>query len=158
MLNLRKCAKCKISKELSPENYNRETRDKQGFCRYCRACKRQYNIDNLDRRVASNVRCKLRDPEGYKMRAKTKRMKALYGMSLQDYQDRFSAQGEKCLICEARDSDFHVDHCHSTGEVRGILCGTCNRGLGQFKDNITILLSAVDYLNQSKGKKNVKRS
>ena len=40
----------------------------------------------------------------------------------------------------------HIDHCHTTGKVRGILCDLCNKGLGQFKDNITNLENAIVYL------------
>lgn len=45
---------------------------------------------------------------------------------------------------------FNVDHCHSTGKVRGILCSKCNIGLGMFKDNIASLETAIEYLKQSK--------
>lgn len=71
-----------------------------------------------------------------------------YGISLSFYDDLFSVQFGKCKICnlETPGKPLHVDHCHTTGKVRGLLCTTCNRGLGHFKDNITNLEKAILYL------------
>lgn len=43
----------------------------------------------------------------------------------------------------------HIDHCHTTNKVRGVLCDLCNKGLGQFKDNIESLTKAIEYLRKS---------
>ena len=57
-------------------------------------------------------------------------------------------QDGKCAICheEFNEKPFHVDHCHESGKVRGLLCHTCNVGLGSFHDNKTKLLEAINYL------------
>jgi len=47
-----------------------------------------------------------------------------------------------------RKKQLDVDHCHTTGEVRGLLCNRCNTGIGQFKDNPNILRSAARYLDK----------
>jgi Recombination endonuclease VII len=60
---------------------------------------------------------------------------------------------KRCGICgstEYNGKGWHVDHCHKTGKFRAILCGTCNVGLGQFKDNISTLKSAIKYLEKFK--------
>lgn len=54
-------------------------------------------------------------------------------------------QGGVCAIC-SRDLSLHLDHNHSTGAVRGLLCGSCNRALGQFQDDPQIVARALDYL------------
>jgi len=59
-------------------------------------------------------------------------------------------QEHKCAICLTSDVDLEkllaVDHCHTTGKVRGLLCSNCNLALGNFKDNITNLEQAIKYL------------
>jgi hypothetical protein len=56
-------------------------------------------------------------------------------------------QGKCCAICSTTD-DLNVDHCHTTQKIRGVLCGYCNRGLGNFKDSKELLESAIKYLSQ----------
>lgn len=58
-------------------------------------------------------------------------------------------QGGTCAICKKTfDENIvpNLDHCHSSGKVRGALCGDCNRGLGMFKDSLTLLQGAMEYL------------
>lgn len=75
-----------------------------------------------------------------------------YGLSEDAFTELLEAQDFRCAIC-ARPFDpeggihtIHVDHDHSTNEVRGLLCGDCNRGIGLFMDSPEHLLAAVDYL------------
>lgn len=71
-----------------------------------------------------------------------------YGISYEDYLALGRKQNWKCSICkELPVKKLEVDHCHSTGKIRGLLCGHCNRGLGQFKDSKARLLFAISYLN-----------
>jgi hypothetical protein len=64
-------------------------------------------------------------------------------------------QGEGCALCGtdspermSRGSGFVVDHCHSSGVVRGILCNPCNMMLGKAKDNTNTLQNAITYLSE----------
>lgn len=62
----------------------------------------------------------------------------------------FVAQSGKCAICKVEFGfDFHVDHDHATGRVRGLLCRDCNLGLGHFHDNLTAMRQACRYLHES---------
>jgi hypothetical protein len=73
------------------------------------------------------------------------------GVTEQQYWDMYHKQGGRCGICQARlyskrYKRFAVDHNHSTGEIRGLLCGNCNTGLGLFKDCPTALSRAIDWV------------
>lgn len=78
-----------------------------------------------------------------------------YGLTLDQFNQMLEAQGMKCAICGYSDmsnkNNFPlVDHCHSTGKVRGLLCMNCNQALGKFKDSLDNLKAAIAYLsNQS---------
>ncbi len=70
-----------------------------------------------------------------------------YGLTPEATAELLATQGGLCAICETPlDERMHVDHDHETNEVRGLLCGTCNSGLGFFKDNLALLRRAADYL------------
>jgi len=85
-------------------------------------------------------------------------LKLMYGITLTEYSEMFEEQNGMCKICKKEESTLSpqrrytrtlsVDHCHSTGKVRGLLCKCCNTGLGAFSDNIEVLTSAIKYLNQ----------
>lgn len=84
---------------------------------------------------------------------------AQYGLSLVEYGKMHDAQGGKCAICNewetARSNtgyvkNLAVDHCHTTGEVRGLLCNRCNVGIGYLNDDVVRLHSAIKYLNKEK--------
>lgn len=61
-------------------------------------------------------------------------------------------QNKTCAMCCQSYSKLHVDHCHATGAVRGLLCYNCNSGLGRLKDDVAVLQRAIDYLNNSRKK------
>lgn len=77
-----------------------------------------------------------------------------YNISLRDYERMLEEQEHLCAICRTEGwtmADHHnlklvVDHCHSTGNVRGLLCHNCNRALGLLQDSGNNLQSAIDYL------------
>jgi hypothetical protein len=77
-----------------------------------------------------------------------------YGITREWYNRTLEDQGGCCAICNSPEigrkghTHFHVDHNHYTGEVRGLLCDLCNRGLGYFKDNENLLVNAANYLEK----------
>ena len=77
-----------------------------------------------------------------------------YGLSPTEYEVLFDESAGVCSICVAPFSGTpHINHCHDTGVVRGLLCTHCNKGLGMFKDSVLNLQSAINYLNNPKRKR-----
>ncbi len=94
-----------------------------------------------------------RSPDGRSSRCKTcdnsRRYQELYGISGVEYERLFKAQGGVCAICERRPRTkaLSVDHDHLSGEVRGLLCFTCNSGILMYAQNdADRLLRAAQYL------------
>jgi len=75
-----------------------------------------------------------------------------YGITAQGYAELLFLQGGVCKICKGPGKAYGrlvVDHDHETGVVRGLLCNTCNAGLGQFKDSVELLEAALAYLKEA---------
>ena len=88
-------------------------------------------------------------PERYAEYSRKARAKE-YGLTLEEFD---SALDGPCAICGG--TATHRDHSHTTGQFRGPLCENCNRGLGMFKDNPDLLLSAAAYIVASEDNTNV---
>jgi hypothetical protein len=85
-------------------------------------------------------------------RSKEYQLKSKYGITSDDRDAMLASQEFRCAICKddapGGHGTWHVDHCHDTGAVRGLLCTRCNMGLGQFRDNTEFLSNAIAYLNE----------
>jgi len=100
-----------------------------------------------------------KDPATAKLSRKKARLKFDYGITWEQFNDMIAAQGGKCGVCgvmmgpparvEHGSAAITVDHCHKTGKVRGLLCYSCNLGLGMFNDDLTRVRAAVAYLEKS---------
>jgi hypothetical protein len=76
-----------------------------------------------------------------------------YGLTMEQVNTMSDAQHNKCAICEDKfDTNYktQIDHCHSTGKVRGLLCINCNWLIGKARDNPVILRNAANYLEKAK--------
>ena len=75
-------------------------------------------------------------------------IKSRYGITARDFNSMQTAQGGACAICRQppKRGRLHIDHCHETGKVRGLLCGPCNRMLGLAADRPAILDAGAAYL------------
>jgi hypothetical protein len=92
------------------------------------------------------------------MAKKASHYRRTYGLDLDQLREMFEAQGGLCPVClrELRPwsalgpGSNHVDHCHATGKVRGLLCPRCNRLLGCARDETDTLTRAISYLQRSR--------
>lgn len=129
---MKKCKACGADKPLGEFHSNRTRKD--GLAPDCKSCAN----------AARRARKKLRPTDPAKSRAYA--MKFNYGITPDDYECMFNEQNGLCAICKEAPPDA-IDHDHSTGKVRGLLCRHCNWGLGHFKDNQSFLESAISYLD-----------
>ena len=92
--------------------------------------------------------------ESRKISKRNSNLQRQFGITLDDYNRMSQQQNGVCAICGKPETAHNqgglrplsVDHDHKTGKVRGLLCGRCNTGLGQFQENKLFLLSAITYL------------
>lgn len=75
-----------------------------------------------------------------------------YGLSKRQYEVLVERSGGLCEICREKEAQ-HIDHCHDTGAVRGLLCQQCNHGLGNFQDRVALLNRASEYLSKKLAQK-----
>lgn len=164
------CSGCKKEKLIS--DFRKDSRRKGGFGSVCKKCAnkiisnwRKENKDKVKRwskayylknKEKLNKRCRKdyqKNKERYIERSKVARLKRLFGLTPDDYNNIFDRQRGYCAVCGIHQSELKmalaVDHSHKTGNVRGLLCGKCNRALGLANDDVSILLSMVDYLNEN---------
>ena len=166
------CKQCRICGEQKPlTDFHRAAAARDGHRSECKSCfralwKARYDADperrrraveralawqlrNADR-YAELLRRRNASPE-YKKALRESHLKRKYGLTLDDYHVMLEAQRGGCAICAAPEPDgqsLHVDHDHDTGAVRGLLCFTCNAGIGMFDHDIVLLSAAVQYLRR----------
>lgn len=129
---LRKCFDCKQFKSISQFHKRTPTNQRSSdISERCKKCTRIYSS------------------EYYKSNRESIRNKTYqrhYGITVADYEQMRKQQGGRCAICLTLGDKLHVDHCHKSTKVRGLLCGRCNKGLGLFKDEPERLQRAMHYL------------
>ena len=120
---------------------------------------KEYYETNKEQRNAYNKRWSGNNKEYISAQHREKK----YGISPEDYDTMLKEQDNKCKIClvsftTLKPQLIHVDHCHTTKQVRGLLCNLCNTGLGFFKDNTETLTNAIIYLEHTHRNKNETRT
>lgn len=78
-------------------------------------------------------------------------IKSRYGLTEADFRSMMDEQEHRCAICNEKSKALVVDHDHSNGQVRGLLCQACNKMLGMAKDNPAVLRAASLYILQNGG-------
>jgi hypothetical protein len=132
------CPKCGLDKDI--EEFRRDRNSTDGRSYVCKSCikSRRY----------------IQKPQIYseeKRRIAT--YKYEYGISIEKYNELFKQQEDRCAICKETNPELKrlpVDHCHKTLTVRGLLCGSCNRALGLFKDDVKRIQEAINYLSKER--------
>ena len=139
---IRRCTKCGVSKALA--DFHIESRSKSGFQRWCKACANKYRRDRHNnnpayraKRHESQKRLYRKNPVAWILRCRKNEMLRKYGLTWIAYQWMLAQQENKCALCRTDapggKGQWHVDHCHDSKIVRGILCHSCNTGLGTYE-------------------------
>lgn len=141
---MRVCKTCNEEKELDQFHKNKMYKD--GIRPHCIECRRKHELKSYH---------KNKHKHHYDYEAdKDRKLKRAYGISYKEYQIMLEAQNGQCAICGTTDTGkrkaFHVDHDHETGEIRGLLCGNCNSGIGNLRDDVELLKRAIQYLENCK--------
>lgn len=134
------CTGCKIERPLS--EYHKQTGTKDGRRHRCKFCFNEY----LRRYKSAN---------GGRARERTRAhyVRRKYGLTEGEYLALLESHNFKCAICGRPEKDcmysrLYVDHEHTTGSIRGLLCNSCNSGIGYFFDSPELLQSAISYLKE----------
>ena len=148
------CNKCQISKPLSEFSKNKLRKD--GHNSNCKLCHKDYVAkhyqENKSKYLEKADNWKNKNPEK-RRKISTGWMRRVSGNYVTEAQfnEMLTAQNSCCLICEKKfltTRDTHVDHDHITGKIRGLLCSSCNKGLGFFKDSVKSLELAIQYIKK----------
>ena len=142
---MKKCTKCGEVKSL--DQFSNHIRHKDGKRFRCKVC------EAADQKEAKQKRLAL-DYEGTRSKERAHNLKRMFGMSLEEYDEKLKAQDGVCAICGGlckSGKRLAVDHNHTTGKIRDLLCGNCNGGLGKFLENPELLLKAADYIRKHNG-------
>lgn len=142
--HLKKCGKCKETKNIScfsqlSSSSKTYKRFKNGIKPWCKECYKNYTRNYMkDKRSLSGG-----SQDHYLKK---------YGLTRDQVNLMMEEKNHKCDICgnksDHRYGKLNVDHCHTTGNVRGLLCFSCNVMIGQSKDNVEVLKKAIEYLEK----------
>lgn len=173
---MKRCSKCGNTK--ATVDFYQSTKAKDGLTHWCKECMResarahgrknsgrkrdqlrQWRAENPEK--GAEYRKRHREKYGHDHFVARERERTLlkYGMSVDDFDRLLASQGGGCAICkstervhvvrgEDRLRKLSVDHDHTTGVVRGILCNVCNRAVGLLQDDPALLAEALAYLTR----------
>ena len=140
-METKQCKSCEEHKPLA--DYAKRSASKDGLQRKCRPC-------------MSAEQKAYRQSRDMHLIDRERNLRKEFGIGLDEYNAMLEKQGGVCSICKQEETtvragrvmSLSVDHCHETGKIRGLLCNSCNRALGKFKDSIEHLLAAASYLEE----------
>lgn len=161
------CTACAETKPLS--DFGKHSSRPGGIHYYCKAC---VKIKSLTKYYANHEKSKekvrayaasrpleVKAAEARKWRANNRErsrdhmLKTHYGLPIGTYTEMLAKQNGLCAICgtdtpKGAGQRFHVDHDHNTGEIRALLCNSCNVGIGHFHHEVKLLENAISYVTK----------
>lgn len=158
---LLRCPRCERSLPANASHFFRNKSKPGGLDGYCKVCRKAVRQARYQKDLAARDKRRIYQRKWFRenasrMRAANRdlRLRYRYNLTAEEYAHLLAQQSGRCAICGVAFSRgtsqerFSVDHDHSTGVIRGLLCRRCNRGLGFFGDEREVLLRAADYLHR----------
>lgn len=168
-MSMKICTKCELEKPIY--DFKKHRLHKDGIYSHCKDCVKK-DRSNSDYKQKANVakrenykrpeikaayrkwNDRYRSTEHGRGKVNNYFLNKLYGITIEKYNEMFLSQNRCCAICSMDQSlltkRLCVDHNHETGEIRALLCSSCNTAIGLFKENESLLLKAIGYLNKHK--------
>lgn len=154
----KQCSKCKQMKLY--EEFHHDKNRKDNYAYWCKACANACNPEKERRYKDRRKQLWHSKPNDHPSKLKKyasnrlRRRAFVYGITLDEFASLLASQGGACPICGVKfeslpSQNIHLDHCHVTNRIRGILCNKCNVLLGFAGDEPTRLLRAAAYINNA---------
>ncbi len=144
---MRKCQKCKELKLLNEFFYRTKKRLLRSS--YCKNCFQDINVAYKKKNPEKIKVIKCKEYAKNKRKYLEAHYIKRYGIDHDQYDEMCAKQNNLCVICQIPHlKKLVIDHCHSTGKVRDLLCTNCNRMVGDSKENINTLLNAIEYIKK----------
>ena len=144
ILRSKACSNCQSIKPIT--DFGEASGYRDGHYGQCKSCRSKLNSAYAKLHPAKR---KKTTPEANRKNA----LKTKYGLTESQFERMLADQNGACAICKTespggRHGTFHVDHCHDTGKVRGVLCHSCNVTLGRVGDSIDGVMRYLNYLER----------
>lgn len=149
--NAKHCSQCKEYKSL--DDFDKAKLGKYKKFAKCKACRAKNYIEKVQDDPAFRERKNSNSRKAYRTDSYRNGRLKEYGITADDYDRMYITQEGSCKLCRKHQSEelksLAVDHCHTSGKVRGLLCNKCNQGLGYFNDDIRLFEKAIEYLKNA---------
>ena len=151
---MKKCTKCGKKYSTNSEYFGKDKGTKDGLACWCKKCRSKQKKKYYRTEKGRQYQKKYKQSEKYKVIERRANLKKNYNITLEQYDQMFAVQDGICAICGKPETvknqygvkRLSIDHNHETGEFRGLLCSSCNFLIGNAKESLLILKSAINYL------------
>lgn len=144
------CTGCGLVKEITQFYIKKSSR--KGYASQCKTCQEKYwETDDYKQKHSERAKQWYKTPRGKRVWLNSY-YRRHFGITIEEYERLLSEQNSRCGICEtekcATGKSFAVDHDHTTGRVRGLLCKKCNLALGFLEDDTSRMQRAINYMRK----------